>query len=99
AAHEAARLRDRPVAITMLSAQPLDRLIDAEAATWIDRELVSATPEPARDAGFGHELRDAQERRRQWLVAQGFAEETGGSATFSNGMIAVLQRRELLRVA
>ncbi|MES2450711.1 MAG: relaxase/mobilization nuclease RlxS [Pseudomonadota bacterium] len=98
-AHETAKLRDRPVAITMLSPQPLDRLIDAEAATWIDRELVSAAPEPARDAGFGHDLRDAQARRRQWLAAQGFAEETGGSTTFSNGMIAVLQRRELLRVA
>lgn len=99
AAYEAARLQDRPVAITMLSAQPLDRLADVEAATWIDRELVSGVPAPVRDAGFGHELRDAQARRRQWLVAQGFAEEVGGNTTFSNGMIAALQRRELLRVA
>ncbi|PZU58169.1 relaxase/mobilization nuclease RlxS [Sphingomonas sp. VDB2] len=99
AACEAARLQDRPVALTMLSAQPLDRLVGAEAATWIDRELVSATPEPVRDAGFGHDLRDAQARRRQWLVAQGFAEETGASTKFSNGMIAALRRRELLRVA
>ncbi|MDR6846952.1 relaxase/mobilization nuclease RlxS [Sphingomonas sp. BE137] len=99
AAHEAARLQDRPVAITMLSAQPLDRLVDADAATWIDRELVSGTPIPARDAGFGHDLRDAQARRRQWLVARGFAEEAGGGTTFPNGMVAALQRRELLRVA
>lgn len=99
AAHEAAKLRDRPVAITVLSPQPLDRLIDAEAATWIDRELVSTAPEPVRDAGFGHDLRAAQARRRQWLVAQGFVEEAGGNTTFSNGMIAALRRRELLRVA
>jgi type IV secretory pathway VirD2 relaxase len=99
AAHETARLRDRPVAITMLSAQPLDRLVEAEAATWIDRELVSGAPEPLRDAGFGHDLREAQARRRQWLVAQGFAEEAGGGTTFPTGMIAALQRRELLRVA
>ena len=98
-AYEAARLRDRPVAISLLSAQPLDRLIEADAATWIDRELVSGAPEAVRDAGFGHDLRDAQSRRRQWLVAQGFAEETGGGTTFPNGMIAALQRRELLRVA
>ena len=97
--YEATRLRDRPVAITTLSAQPLDRLVEADAATWIDRELVSGAPEPVRDAGFGHDLRDAQERRRQWLVAQGFAEETGSGTTFPNGMIAALQRRELLRVA
>lgn len=99
AAYEAVRLRDRPVAITTLSAQPLDRLVDAEGATWIDRELVSTAPVPIRDAGFGHDLRDAQTRRRQWLVAQGFTEEAGGGMTFSTGMIAALQRRELLRVA
>jgi len=99
ATYEATRLHDRPVAITTLSAQPLDRLVEADAATWIDRELVSGAPEPVRDAGFGHDLRDAQARRRQWLVAQGFAEETGSSTTFPSGMIAALQRRELLRVA
>jgi type IV secretory pathway VirD2 relaxase len=97
--YEAARLRDRPVAITMLSAQPIERLVDADAATWIDRELVASAPEPVRDAGFGHDLRDAHARRRQWLVAQGFAEETGSGTTFPSGMIAALQRRELLRVA
>ncbi|TYC93929.1 relaxase/mobilization nuclease RlxS [Novosphingobium sp. BW1] len=98
-AYEAARLRDRPVAISLLSAQPIERLVDADAATWIDRELVSGTPEPLRDAGFGHDLRDAQARRRQWLVAQGFAEEAGSGRTFPTGIIATLQRRELLRVA
>ncbi|API57889.1 conjugal transfer protein TraI [Tardibacter chloracetimidivorans] len=99
ATYETARLRDRPVAITMLSAQPLDKLVDVDAATWIDRELVLGSPEPVRDAGFGHDVRDAQARRRQWLVAQGFAEEASGGTTFPNGMIATLQRRELLRVA
>ncbi|KEQ53278.1 relaxase/mobilization nuclease RlxS [Sphingobium chlorophenolicum] len=99
AAYEAARLRDRPVAITTLSAQPLDRLVEADAATWIDRELMAGGPESVRDAGFGHDLRDAQARRRQWLVAQGFAEETGSGTTFPSGMITALQRRELLRVA
>jgi len=52
-----------------------------------------------RDAGFGHDLREAQARRRQWLVAEGFAEEGAAGTTFAKGMIAALQRRELLRVA
>ena len=99
AKYENDRLRDRPVTITMLSARPLDRLVDAEAATWIDRDLVSGSSEPARDAGFGHDLRDAQARRRQWLAAQGFAEEGQAGTTYPSGMIAALQRRELLRVA
>ena len=99
ARYETDRLRDRPVAITMLSTRPLDRLVDVEAATWIDRDLVSGSSEPVRDAGFGHDLRDAQARRRQWLVAQGFAEEEQAGTTYPSGMIAALQRRELLRVA
>lgn len=56
--------------------------VEADAATWIDRELVSWAPEAVRDAGFGHDLRDVLACRRQWLVAQGFAEEAGSGATF-----------------
>jgi len=99
AAYETERIKARPVGITMLSAQPLDRLVAADAATWIDRELVAGTMPPVRDAGFGHDLREAQARRRQWLVAEGFAEEGAAGTTFAKGMIAALQRRELLRVA
>lgn len=98
-AWEQAKLRDRPVAVAILSAQPLDRLLEAEAATWLDRDAVSAAPEAIRDAGFGHDLGEAQTRRRQWLIAQGFADETDGVVTYRPDMIASLQRRELLRVA
>ncbi len=99
AAFESARAGERPVTVTRLSPQPLSQLITADAATWLDRELVSATPEPLRDAGFGAATRDAQARRRQWLIAQGFAEESGGVVGYRPDMLAALQRRELLRVA
>ncbi len=98
AVYEAARAKDRPVAVETLSPQPLEKLVGADAATWLDRELAAADPAPLRDAGFGHDARDAQARRRQWLIAQGFAEEADGSTTYRAGMIAALQRRELLRV-
>jgi type IV secretory pathway VirD2 relaxase len=98
AAHEAARAKDRPVAVETLSPQPLEKLVGAEAATWLDRELVAADPAPLRDAGFGQDARHAQARRRQWLIAQGFAEETGSVTTYRAGMVAALQRRELMRV-
>jgi len=96
--YEAARAKERPVAVATLSSQPLEKLVGAEAATWLDRELVAADPVQLRDAGFGHDAREAQARRRQWLVAQGFAEEVEGRTTFRAGMISALQRRELLRV-
>jgi len=98
AAYEAARAKDRPVAVETLSPHPLKKLIGADASTWLDRELVGADPAPLRDAGFGHDARDALARRRQWLIAQGFAEEVQGTTTYRSGMIAALQRRELLRV-
>ncbi|RQW40614.1 relaxase/mobilization nuclease RlxS [Novosphingobium sp. LASN5T] len=99
AAYEVARAKDRPVTVETLSAQRLDRLVNVQAATWIDRELVADIPEPLRDAGFGYDVRDAMARRRQWLVAEGFAEEQDGRFTYGRGMLAALQRRELLRVA
>src|SRR3546814_13115703 len=71
-------LRDRPVTIETLSAVSLDKLPAAEAATWLDRELVTASPTPLRDAGFGREVSAAQAVRRQWLVAEQLAEDQGG---------------------
>jgi type IV secretory pathway VirD2 relaxase len=98
AAYEAARAKDRPVSVETLSPQPLEKLVGVEAATWLDRELVTDNPTPLRDAGFGLDAREAQARRRQWLIAQRFAEEADGRTTYRSGMIAALQRRELLRV-
>ncbi len=84
--------------IQTLSPQPIEKLIGAEAATWLDRELVAAKPEPLRDAGFGTEVGEAQVRRRQWLIAQGFAEEVAGATTYRVGMLDELRRREVVRV-
>lgn len=70
AAFEARQLRDRPVAIEMLSAASLERLPEADAATWLDHALAPSEPLVLSDAGFGRELRDALAARRQWLVEQ-----------------------------
>lgn len=96
---EARQLRDRPVTIETLSAVPLDKLPGADAATWLDGELVADAPMPVRDAGFGNEVRSAQALRRQWLIAEQLADEQDGRTVYRRGMLAALQRRELLRVA
>ncbi|RSY78555.1 DUF3363 domain-containing protein [Sphingomonas koreensis] len=98
AAYETARAKDRPVIVETLSPQPLEQLVRVDAATWLDREMISAEPTPLRDAGFGHDVREAQGRRRQWLVAQGLAQESGGGVSYRPGMIETLRRRELIRV-
>lgn len=99
AAYEAARAKDRPVTLEGMSPRPLEALIEADAATWLDRQLIDLSPEPLRDAGFGREVRSALERRRQWLSARGFAQGQADNAFFPAEMIDVLQRRELLRCA
>jgi type IV secretory pathway VirD2 relaxase len=100
AAYETRQLRDRPVAIETLSAVPLDRLPGVDAATWLDRALAGAEFVAPRDAGFGREVRSALAARRQWLVEQGLADAEGdGVVRLKRGVLAALQRRELLRVA
>src|SRR3546814_4527628 len=95
AAYEARRHRDQPVEVETLSARPLDQLRDADAATWVDRELASQSPLPIRDAGFGRDVRAAMAGRQQWLVEQQLADADGDRVRLRANAIMVLQRREL----
>ncbi len=92
-----ARAEFHPVRIETLSSLPIERQVEAEGATWLDRELVRGEDAEIRDAGFGHEAREAMMRRRQWLIAQGFARDEDGRAAYPTGMIAELRRRELAK--
>jgi hypothetical protein len=95
AAYEARRHCDQPVEIETLSARPLDQLRDADAATWVDRELASQTPLTIRDTGFGRDVRAAMAGRRQWLVEQQLADVDGDRIRLRANALMVLQRREL----
>jgi type IV secretory pathway VirD2 relaxase len=90
---------ERPVEVTSLSWVPVERLARMEAATWIDRRLIEGRTEPARDLGFGRAVREAEVRRRQWLVEQDLASEQDGRTRYDSDLIEQLRRRELLRVA
>ena len=99
AAYEAQRFRDNPVGVETLSSAPLEKLVGAEAATWLDRQLVGEMRVTRSDAGFGRELGDALNRRDRWLAAQGLAADHPGQTRYAPDLIAQLSRRELLRVA
>jgi hypothetical protein len=96
--YEAMRARDAPVVVELLSPLPLERLADHDGATWLDREFVSPVAS-VRDAGFGREVGSALAQRRAWLIEQGLASQDGARLAFRPDMIAVLERRELQRVA
>jgi hypothetical protein len=99
APYETARVRERPVAVTLLSARPLEQLVGADAATWLDTRIADPRAAPPREAGFGAEVAAAERQRRQWLVDEGLAEERDGRFRLASGALEQLRRRELLRVA
>ena len=94
-AYEARVARERPVRVELLSSLPVERLPGAEGATWLDRELLSGTPEPIRDAGFGREVKSALATRRQWLIEQELAHEEQGALVTNGRLLATLRRRDL----
>jgi transposase-like protein len=55
--------------------------VEAEGATWLDRELLSQRPEIRSTAGYGDLVQTALGRRQQWLVSQGLG-QFGGEGEF-----------------
>jgi len=99
AAYEARLLRDRPVAVEILSTKTLAQSCTLDAPTWLDRNIASDAPLPLREVGFGRDMRGALAARRQWLVAQGLADMEGERIQLAANALETLQRRELLRIA
>ena len=87
--------RGGKLGVRMLSLIDLEAQVTANAATWLDRELVADAPAPLRDSGFGREAREALARRRQWLMAQGLARETDTGFVTRRGLLSTLARREV----
>ena len=76
--------------IRVLSAWPLEQQVNADGATWLDRELVSGAPMPMRDVGFGRQVRQASDARRQWLIQQRLAHEENDQIVYRPNLLATL---------
>jgi hypothetical protein len=79
----------------LLSSFSLERMVEADGATWLDRQLLADRPEPVGAAGFGKEAEDAMERRRRWLLSQGLATERDGQTVYDRNLLNELRRREV----
>jgi type IV secretory pathway VirD2 relaxase len=92
--------RDRAnIRISILSPIGLDSQIGHHGATWLDRELASPSRTTLANAGFGREVTEAMERRRQSLVNMGHAVRLeDGRLRVSKDFIANLERTEVNRV-
>lgn len=62
--------QEKRTRVRILSYLPLEQLIDANGATWLDKQIVSVRREAARPDYFGAEVEVAMTCRRQWLISQ-----------------------------
>ncbi|HEY9212593.1 MAG TPA: DUF3363 domain-containing protein, partial [Ancylobacter sp.] len=73
--------------------------VDSDGATWLDRELASRQRTELSVAGFGGEVSDALERRRQNLVDQGHAVRLeNGTVRAPRDILVRLEAAEVERV-
>jgi type IV secretory pathway VirD2 relaxase len=87
------------LSIRTLSTLDLERQIGSDGATWLDRELASRNRTPLTMAGFGSEVSDALDRRRQSLVDMGYATQLpDGRIRAPKDLVATLERAEITRV-
>jgi type IV secretory pathway VirD2 relaxase len=82
--------------LRILSHLNLEKLVDADGATWLDKELLGKSPERLAQTGFGVDVSSAIARRRQWLVTQGLGSIDSTSIFQPQPrMLEQLRRRDL----
>jgi len=69
--------------------------IAAPGATWLDRQLVSRERAEVSHIGFGHDVRDALQRRIDHLATEGLARRDGQRVIFARQLIDTLRQRNL----
>ncbi|HXI87737.1 MAG TPA: DUF3363 domain-containing protein, partial [Parvularculaceae bacterium] len=84
-----------PGRIRALSFFSLEVQVDADGATWLDRQLLAEEPTVLRGERFGAEVGEALRRRRARLIEQGLAERDGPRVRFQRNLLRMLRRREV----
>ena len=72
----------------------IEAQISASGATWIDRQLL-AKESPLSAGGFGSEVREAMDRRVDYLIEEGLARRQGQRVIFARDLLNTLRRRDL----
>ena len=97
AAHDAER--SRQASIRVLSAFDLERQVGSDGATWLDRRLIHDEIADLAPTGFGQQVREAMNQRREHHVEQGDATRARNGRVFYRGsLLATLCEREIARV-
>jgi type IV secretory pathway VirD2 relaxase len=72
----------------------IEAQVTAPGATWIDRQLL-ARDSIVASSGFGSEVREAMERRVDYLAGEGLARRQGSRVIFARDLLNTLRQREL----
>lgn len=84
--------------IRILSTFDLEKQIGTVGPTWLDRRLVGAGTSDLSASGFGEQVREAMDRRRETLINRGDAiRQADGRTAYRRNLIAMLQEREVVR--
>ncbi|WP_321855523.1 relaxase/mobilization nuclease and DUF3363 domain-containing protein [Paraburkholderia tropica] len=95
--YDAQRLGDG-VVVELKSHLPIERQARVIGATWLDQQLIGSG-KGLGDLGFGAEVKDALQKRADFLVEQGLAEAHGARVVPARNLLATLRGRELAQVA
>ncbi|MBT1512882.1 DUF3363 domain-containing protein [Bradyrhizobium sp. SRL28] len=72
----------------------IEAQVTAPGATWIDRQLLTRDSIVA-SGGFGSEVREAMDRRVDYLAGEGLARRQGARVVFARDLLNTLRRQEL----
>jgi hypothetical protein len=90
--------RNRQANIRILSAFDLEKQIGADGATWLDRRLIAGQASDLAPVGFGQQVRDAMDRRRENHIDQGDAtRQQDGRTFYRRNLLARLRDRDVAR--
>ncbi|WP_094544681.1 relaxase/mobilization nuclease domain-containing protein [Brucella pseudogrignonensis] len=88
--------RNRQASVRVLSVLDLEKQIGADGATWLDRRLVSPDASDLAPAGFGQQVREAMDQRREHHIEQGDATRSrDGRILYRRSLLATLREREV----
>ncbi|WP_374844699.1 DUF3363 domain-containing protein [Paenochrobactrum glaciei] len=91
--------RNQQASIRVVSTFDLEKQIGADVATWLDRRLVTPDASDLTPAGFGLQVREAMDQRREHHIAQGDAtRQQNGRIRYRRNLLASLQEREVAGV-
>ncbi len=91
--------RNRLASIGVVSTIELEKQIGADGATWLDRRLVTPDASELTPAGFGQQVREAMDQRREHHIEQGDATRSrAGRILYRRNLLANLRNREVARV-